>query len=395
MTATSASSELVDSPLAWRMAAIAFTVGFVVYGVLYSFGIFLQPLMADFGASRSATSALYGISSSMFYLVGPVSGSLGVRYGPRFTVIVGALIMVGGLFATASLSSVWIAYLTYGLCVGVGAGCAYIPTFAILGGWFERQRTRALSIGAAGTGCGMLIIPPTAASLVQSIGWRGAMIGLALLSGALLTACAMFVRAPPRRQTERPAPLGEALTSRSFILMYASWVFGTMALIVAIVFLPAFAISEGIDPVAASWLISILGGASIFGRLGIGSVTNPGGTVFLYKVSILAMAASYIVWLLHPSYAWLVVFSAALGLAYGIRIALVAPVLIVLFGAARLGVLLGSFFTASAISGFSGPMVASLVMDASGDQASAIIAALAMGAIGFLFILPLKAPVRR
>jgi MFS family permease len=69
--------------------------------------------------------------------------------------------MAGGLAATAFADSIWVAYLTYGLGVGVGAACAYIPTFAILGGWFDRWRTRALGIAAAGTGCGMLVVPPS------------------------------------------------------------------------------------------------------------------------------------------------------------------------------------------------------------------------------------------
>jgi hypothetical protein len=49
----------VDFPLAWRMAAVAFAVGFIVFGVVYSFGVFLEPIMADLGSNRSATSALY------------------------------------------------------------------------------------------------------------------------------------------------------------------------------------------------------------------------------------------------------------------------------------------------------------------------------------------------
>jgi MFS family permease len=163
-----------------------------------------------------------------------------------------------------------------------------------------------------------------------------------------------------------------------------------MALLVALVFLPAFAVSGGADPVAASWLVSIVGGASIIGRLGIGYVTSTSGTLRLYKLSILGMAASYVIWLVLPSYGWLVVFATVFGVAYGVRIALVAPVLIALFGAARLGTLLGTFFTATGIAGLTGPMIASLVMDFSGSQTAAILSVLAMGTLGLLLILPLK-----
>ena len=63
------------------------------------------------------------------------------------------------------------------------------------------------------------------------------------------------------------------------------------------------------------------------------------------------------------SYGWLVVFAAVLGIAYGVRIALVAPVLIRLFGASRLGGLLGTFFTATGIAGLAAPTAANLAVD--------------------------------
>jgi MFS family permease len=355
--------QQIDSPRAWRMAGVAFAVGFIVFGVLYSFGVFLEPLMTDLGASRSATSALYAISSTAFYFLGPVTGWIGDRWGPRLVLGVGAALMTAGLGATALVDSLWIAYLTYGLGVGFGAACAYIPTFAVLGGWFDRWRTRAFSIAATGTGCGMLVLPPLAAVLIERMGWRGATAVVALLSGFPLAICAALVR---------------------------SWIFGTMALFVPLVFLPTFATGQGADPVAASWLISIIGGASIVGRLCIGYVTTSTGAVQLYKASILAMAGSYVIWLLLPGYAWLVVFATILGMAYGVRIALVAPVLIELFGSGRLGALLGSFFTATGIAGLAGPLMASLAADLSGNQSGGIVAAIVMGALGFAFVLPLR-----
>src|SRR5689334_7720727 len=146
---------MVHSQLAWRMAAVAFAVGFIVCGVVYSFGVFLEPIMADLKSSRSATSALYAIASSGFYFLGPATGWVGDRLGPRAITGFGALAIGGGLAATAFVTDIRTAYLTYGLGVGLGAACAYIPTFAVVGGWFERWRTRAMSIAATGTGVGM------------------------------------------------------------------------------------------------------------------------------------------------------------------------------------------------------------------------------------------------
>jgi len=48
--------------------------------------------------------------------------------------------------------------------------------------------------------------------------------------------------------------------------------FGTIVLFVSLVFLPVFAVARGADPLAASWLISIVGGASVFGCLGMATL---------------------------------------------------------------------------------------------------------------------------
>jgi MFS family permease len=380
--------------MAWRMVAVAFTVGFVVFGVLYSFGVLLEPVASDLQVSVSAASLLYAISSSAFYFLGPVTGRLGDRLGPRALTAVGAAVMGLGLVATAFAPDLATACVTYGLGVGIGSGCAYIPTLANLGSWFERQRTKALGIAAAGTGCGMLAVPPLVAVLTAALGWRGAVAAVGVGSAITLAVCALAVHAPPQAKAAVATEPRTAIRSRPFLLLYVSWVLGTMALFVPIVFLPAFAAAQGAGPVAASALVSILGGASIAGRLGIGYVADKIGTMRIYKLSVLAMALSYGLWLALPAYAWLAVFAAVLGLAYGVRIALVAPVLIELFGSRNLGALLGAFFTATGIAGLLGPLAAGLAVDASGSHAGGIVAAIIMGSLGYVVIAALR-PVRQ
>lgn len=373
------------------MATLAFAVGFTVFGSVYSFGVFLEPLMADLGSSRSATSALYVIASSTFYFLGPATGSIGDRIGPRALVSVGALAMAGGLAATAFVTDISTAYLTYGLGVGIGAACVYIPTFALLGGWFDRSRARALTIAAAGTGLGMLALPPLCALIIAHSGWRTAIMALAAISGIVLTVGAALVRSPPQRPASTEiSPLRTTLRSRAFALIYISWILGTAALFVPLILLPAFAIARGVDPVAASWLISVIGGASVLGRVGIGYALAHGGALRLYKISILAMAVSYWIWLLLPAFGFLLIFAGLLGIAYGVRIALVAPVLIELFGAGRLGGLLGSFFTATGIASLAGPTIANFSAAYWGSDTASIAVAIVLGALAYALVLPLR-----
>lgn len=164
----------------------------------------------------------------------------------------------------------------------------------------------------------------------------------------------------------------------------------TTALFVPFVFLPQFALANGSSPVAASALLSILGGVSLVSRLGISIIGNRIASLSLFKGAVLVMAASYILWLLMPGYWWLVAFAICLGLAYGARIALVPSVLIEFSGPQNLGTLLGVFFTATGLAAVIGPLLAGHIVDCSGSYQWGIAFALAMATLGFIAVAPLK-----
>jgi MFS family permease len=267
-----------------------------------------------------------------------------------------------------------------------------MPTLAILGGWFTRQRNAALGTAAAGTGCGMLVVPPLSAALIEHYGWRvTSMIG-GVGCAALLALAAMLVRPPPFSAAGVPRQLGGVVRSFEFLMLYASWVLATIALFVPFVFLPAYVVVHGGSQVAGAALLSLLGGVSVLGRLGIGLLADRVSTVRLFKASVLLMAASYLLWIFAPSYDWLIAFAVALGLGYGLRIALMPAVLIDLFGVQNLGAILGIFFTASGISAVVGPLLAGFIVDATGNYQWGIAFALASGTFGFATAALLKTP---
>ena len=383
-------ADAPDSLAGWFAALSAFIAGFVVFGVTYSFGVFFIPIEAEFDASHTATSVFFAITGMLFYFFGWITGRLSDRFGPRPVVAAGAVIMGTGLTLTAAAPQMWIGYLAYGSGAGIGASCVYVPTLALVGGWFNRHRTTALGLAAAGTGCGTLLMPPVAAVLIQTYGWRTAYVVFGVGSFVLLLLCAGLARPPPLTQTGQTTSLRRIVCSRPFMLLYASWLLATTGLVASMVFLPPFALTTGVSPVAASSLISIIGGMSVLGRSGIGIISRKAGPVLLYKLSVLVMAASYLLWLPFTGYGWLVAFAATLGFGYGIRIALTPVVLIEFFGLESIGAVLGVFFTASSISAVCGPLVAGLIIDQTGSYQSGIAFALVMGVLGFIAVLPLR-----
>jgi MFS family permease len=174
-------------------------------------------------------------------------------------------------------------------------------------------------------------------------------------------------------------------------MLYLSWILATAALFVPFVFLPAFARDLGASPVAAGALISVLGGMSVIGRLGLGLLGDRIGTLRLFKGATLAMGASYALWLAAPDHGWLSMFAAVLGLFYGIRIALMPVILIELFGLQSLGAVLGLFFTATGVSALLGPPLAGFIVDHAGGYRWAAVFALTLGLLGFAAALRVSA----
>jgi MFS family permease len=199
-----------------------------------------------------------------------------------------------------------------------------------------------------------------------------------------------MVAPSPLARASASRPLRGVVLSAEFLMLYASWLLATTALLVPLVFLPTFARTHGVEPVAASALVSILGGMGILGRVGIGALTKRIGSVHLFKISVFVMAISYLLWLPFTAYGWLLAFAALLGLGYGVRISLMPVVLIEFFGLGNLGAVLGAFFTASGVSALCGPLLAGLVVDYTGSYQWGITFALAVGVLGFLVVVPLQ-----
>jgi MFS family permease len=383
----------LDSPTAWLMVAVSFVALFTVYGVAYSFGAFFKSMAHEFGAGPGATSAVFSTTVFVWGVLGWPSGHLADRFGPRPVIIVGAIAIGAGLLMTASIHSLWMAYLTYGVGVGVGIACGYVPTVAVVGGWFLHRRNTALGIAVAGIGCGTLFVAPINAALIQRLGWRETFVVLAIVSATVLLGCALVVKRPPVHVALAPFRIREAIGTRAFKLLYLSSVLSSMGLFTPFVFLPVFARDHGASEVAAATLVGLIGGASVVGRLGLGAMADRVGVVRLYQFCYLVVGCSFALWLIANSYMVLVLFALVLGVGYGGYVALSPAVLAHFYGTQRLGSVLGALYTSGGIGVLMGPPVAGFIIGHSGYR-WAIAFSLTTGLASYLALLPLDERVR-
>ena len=378
----------LDSPQAWLMVAVSFVALFTVYGVAYSFGAFFKPMAHEFGAGPGATSAVFSTTVFIWGVLGWPAGYLADRIGPRPVVIIGAFAIGIGLAMTSIIDRLWVGYITYGIGVGLGIACGYVPTVAVVGGWFMRRRNTALGIAVAGIGCGTLVVAPVAAALIERLGWRATFDVMAVASAVVLLICAFVVRRPPVHVAPVPFQIREVFRGSTFRLLYASSVLSSMGLFTPFVFLPAFARDHGSTEVAAATLVGLIGGASVVGRLGLGALADRLGVVRLYQLCYLVVGLCFVLWLIADSYLMLVLFALILGVGYGGYVALSPAVLAHFYGTQRLGSVLGALYTSGGIGVLMGPPVAGFIIGHSGYR-WAIAFSLTAAMASYLALLPL------
>jgi len=194
----------------------------------------------------------------------------------------------------ASVEDLWALYLVW-VSIGLAmAATLYEPAFAVLAKWFERGRARALLLVTLAGGLASTIFLPLSAWLVESQGWRGALLALAAIL-ALLTIVphALVLRRRPEdlgllldgveptnssqkeathaphepRAEPKSVPLGVALRGPDFWLLAAAFFLGTLSQAAVYVHLIPYLAERGYGLGSAATLTGLIGASQVLGRV--------------------------------------------------------------------------------------------------------------------------------
>src|SRR5438105_8786825 len=336
---------------------------FTVFGVAYSFGAFVGPMESEFGALHAATSEVFSITAFLYFGLGLLSGRAVDRFGPRPILLLGALAMGAGLLLTSQIGQLWLAYLTYGLGVGIATGCGYVPMVAVVTGWFERRRSLANGLAVSGIGVGTLVGAPLAGLLIYLYGWRAAYALLGVASAALLVLAALLSAKPPAPATDLQFKATALLADRNFRWLYISVFLATVTLFTVLVYLVPSARRIGVSAVAAPFLIGFLGAASTVGRVLLGFFADRFGVVRIFQAALLLMSVTCVIWFFASGMVGLAVFAVLFGAAYGGFIAIGPAVNAELLGADHLGGKVGVAYTAAGLGALVGPPLTGVTVD--------------------------------
>ncbi|HBP30559.1 MAG TPA: MFS transporter [Advenella kashmirensis] len=365
----------------WVVVAAAFAVTFVGFGSAYTFSAFVPSLQHDFGASRGAVSLVFSLAGFLYFALGVVSGPLADRWGARSLAILGMLLVGAGLALASVARTIVEVYLAYGLGIGLGVGCAYVPVIGAVQRWFLKRRGFASGIAVSGIGVGTLVMPPLASWLIDILGWRGAYLVLAAIVTSIGIGMACFIVNDPRSKGTGPdgtaltsghpvaivagVSAGQAIRSRQFIGLYFACLICSFGVFVPFVHLVPYALDHGIDHSAAVLLLGAIGVGSTLGRFFLAGLADRIGRQVFLLMMFAGMALALAIWAIATSFWSLAAFALIFGIFYGGWVAILPAVVMDHFGGRHVGSIIGILYTSVAIGTLIGPAAAGFIFDAS------------------------------
>jgi predicted MFS family arabinose efflux permease len=382
----------------WLVVAAAFCGVMVSFGSLlvFTFGIFLKPLSTEFGWSRENISTAFGIAAMTVAVCSPVLGRLLDRYGARRVVL--SCMAVFGLaygslsFLTPSLAHLYATFFVLGV---VGNGTTQMGYSRAVSTWFTDKRGLALALVMAGVGVGSMLLPWLGQRVIDAHGWRTAYLvlgAMVLVLGLPLTA--LFVREHPGDHDRQPMAHGssvrDGLRSRAFWLLVATLFLSSIAVNGAITHLSPLLTDRGISTESAALAVSLLGGASLTGRLVTGSLLDRYFGPRVSFVLLLGVAAGIFLLATASSRSTGLLAAALIGFGLGGEADVTPYLLTRYFGLRTFSTLYGLTWTAYAIAGATGPILMGKVFDVTNSYSSllTLLSAVTLAAAILMLFLP-------
>jgi MFS family permease len=386
----------------WRVA-VASSVGvFVSFASLlvYTFGIFLKPLAEEFGWSRAAVSAAFGIAAMTVAVCSPPLGYLLDRYSPR-RILVPCMAVFGCAFASLSLLTphIWQLYASFFVMGIVGNGTAQMAYSRAVSSWFVERRGMGLAVVMSGGAIGAMVLPPVAEAMIERAGWRSAcaMLGAMVLVVGL-PAVAAFVRERPHDLDDGAAgpsvadgtSVRDALRARPFWIVVAVLFLTSIAQNGALTHLAAMLTDRGVSTRGAATALAAMGGASLAGRFVTGWLLD---RFFAPRAAFTLLSVAAVgTWLLSGAHSLGAGTLAAIliGLGMGGEADVTPYLLSRYFGLRSFAMLYGFTWTAYAIAGAIGPVLMGKVFDTTGSYEIllAVLAVSTLGAASLMWLLP-------
>ncbi len=374
----------------WVVVAAGAVITCVAMGAMFALPVYLQPMADETGWTHAGISAAMTVGFIVMGVAGFGWGTLSDRIGARPVVMLAGLLLGAGLLIASQARDLLLFQIAYGGLVGASGGAFFAPIMAATVGWFDKNRSLAVSLVSIGGGVAPMVMTPLASVLIASMGWRSAMLIIALLALAIVLPASLFIRrAPETAAVATPAPGVEEKPARS-----AGWsalrtpqfavLAGTFFLCCAahsgpIFHTVSYAMLCGASSLAAASIYSVEGIAGLFGRVLFGMLSDRFGVRRIIVIGLALQAIGIYCYIYVSELQHFYMLAVLLGLVYGGVMPLYSIIARDYFGQKVMGTVLGAATMTSSIGMAFGPLGGGWLYDTFGTYHWLYIASAAVG----------------
>jgi OFA family oxalate/formate antiporter-like MFS transporter len=222
------------SPFAnpWIQLIIGVICMAAVANLQYGWTLFVNPIDAKFHWGRAAIQVAFSLFVLLETWLIPIEGYMVDRFGPRYVVIVGGILVAIAWVMNSVASSLPVLYFAAAIG-GIGTGCVYGTCVGNALKWFPGRRGLAAGITASGFGAGAAITIGPIRTMIEASGYQQAFMTFGLIQGGIVFVLGWMLLAPPSsvvaavvkpNQTAHGYTPGDVLKSPVFYVMYFMFV---------------------------------------------------------------------------------------------------------------------------------------------------------------------------
>ena len=229
---------------------------------VFTFSVFLKPLSADLGWSRTQISGGFALAALTVAFASPLIGRLVDRFGSRAIILPAATIFAAGFASLSLLTTSLVQFYGVLFLIGVvGNGTTQLAFSRAVIQAFDANRGMALAVMMAGTGVGSMVMPSLAQAGIDHWGWRvtfqafGAMIFLLAVPLTAWLIPSNSISAARAKRVGSPAGLRSGL----FWMFVTAFFLMSLAVNAALAHLSPLLTDRGFTPQLAALAASVLG----------------------------------------------------------------------------------------------------------------------------------------
>jgi MFS family permease len=391
---------MINSQYRWVIVAAGGLLGCVAIGAMFSLPVFLGSITRDTGWSVTGVSSAMTIGFLALALTSMAWGNLSDRFGPRFVVATGSIILAISLALASQTTSLIAFQVIFGLFVGASIAAIFPPMMACVTGWFDTHRSLAVSLVSAGMGMAPMTMSPLAAWLVSIYHWRTSMLIIAAVAAAVMIPVSLLVRRPPALQSGGAAvaasgedsamSVGQALKSPQFIILLLTNFFCCATHSGPIIHTVNYAVSCGIPLIAAVSIYSVEGFAGLGGRVAFGLLGDRFGAKQVLVLALLAQALGALGYLAASDLGTFYAVAAVFGFIYAGTMPLYAAIARENFPLRMMGTVIGGTAMAGSLGMATGPLAGGLIYDTLASYTWLYLGSAGMGLGAFLIAMTFR-----